>query len=171
MGIVKKWVMPIGLVAVIFAIDQFVKWLTVQNMALGERRVIIEGIFSLHHYQNEGMAFGMFQGGRWFFIIITIPIIIAMVYYYAKHTPKGRLGTAMRISILVIIGGALGNFYDRVFRGYVIDMLFVEFINFPFIFNMADVFLVCAVLALVVMSLFVKEVPKSPKLPRKMKNG
>ncbi|MCL2753904.1 MAG: signal peptidase II [Defluviitaleaceae bacterium] len=170
MKIFKKWVLPIGLVVLVVAIDQFTKWLTVRNIPLGERRSVIDGVFSLHHIQNTGMSFGLFQGGRWIFVAITILLIAAMIYYYVKHVPKSRLGTGIRIAILVLIGGALGNFYDRAFLGYVIDMLFVEFIHFPFIFNMADVFVVCSVIALAIMSFFVKEEPKKTKLSRKLKN-
>jgi len=170
MGIFKKWVLPFGLVGLVFAIDQFTKWLTVRNLSLGEQRTVIEGVLSLHHYQNTGMSFGWFQGGRWVFVAVTVVIVPALIYYYTM-LPKNKLGTTMRIATLVLLGGALGNFYDRLFRGYVVDMILIQFINFPFIFNMADVFLVCSVIALVVMSFFVKEPPKKPKLPRKIKNG
>ncbi|MCL2574825.1 MAG: signal peptidase II [Defluviitaleaceae bacterium] len=173
---IKKWVLPIAFVGIIFAIDQITKWLTIQHLFGQPERVVIDGVLSLVYHENSGMAWGMLQGGRWFFIIITPILLTAMIWYYTT-LPKTRIANILRVFLLILFGGALGNFYDRLFReslindtvGVVVDMFAVRFINFP-VFNMADVFIVVSVIALAVLTFFVKDDRPSKKL-RFSKNG
>jgi len=166
MRILKTWILPIAFVGAIFAIDQFTKWLTVQNMTLGQEIPLIDGVFSLLYIHNHGMAFGLFQGGRWIFIVVTMVILAFLIYYYTT-LPKTRTGSALRVLLLILLGGALGNFYDRLLHGYVVDMFFIRLINFP-VFNMADIFVVVSVIILAILTIFSKdESPKKLKMPRK----
>ena len=151
----KKIALPIAFVLLLLGLDQLTKYLAVIYLMPIREYVIIEGVFSLLYHENAGMAFGLFQGGRWFFVVITVIAMAFFVIYYIK-LPQSAYHNKQRFFLLLIMGGALGNFVDRLLHGYVVDFLFIRIINFP-IFNVADVFLVVGVFSLVIMMLFVKE--------------
>ena len=160
MKVFKKYVLPILFVLVLLGIDQFTKYLAVVHLQPIREIVLIDGVFSLFYHENAGMAFGLFQGGRWVFVGLTVVALAGFVYFYIS-LPKTRYHNVMRLFLLILIGGALGNFVDRLIQGYVVDFFYFSLINFP-IFNVADVFLVVAVFGLAIMLLFVKE-PKYDK--------
>lgn len=103
-----------------------------------------QNVFHLTYVENTGAAFGSFQGNRVFLVAVTLIAIVAGCVFLAKNRNKSLLsvGTAF------VLGGALGNLLDRVFRGFVVDMLDFRLINFP-VFNVADIF-VCLGAALIV---------------------
>ena len=154
----KRNLLPGAFVIVLLFIDQLTKYLAVVYLAPVGEIVLIYGVFSLLYHENAGMAFGLFQGGRWVFVALTVVSMGFFVYFYAS-LPRTRYHNIMRFFLLMLIGGALGNFVDRLIQGYVVDFFYFSLINFP-IFNVADMFLVMSVLALAVMILFVKE-PRS----------
>ncbi|WP_017727229.1 signal peptidase II [Halalkalibacterium ligniniphilum] len=129
--------MPYYLLAVIIIIlDQVTKWIIVTYMELSESIPIIENFLYITSHRNQGAAFGILQGQMWFFYIVTIIVIIGIVYYMEKEAKYDRLfGTALGL----VLGGAIGNFIDRVFRGEVVDFIntYIFTYNFP-IFNVAD---------------------------------
>ncbi|MCL2353813.1 MAG: signal peptidase II [Defluviitaleaceae bacterium] len=143
MTIIKKYVLPIAFVLLLLAIDQFTKHLAVTHLYPVGEVVLIDGVFSLLFTTNAGMAFGLLQGGRWLFVVLTVVIMCGLVYYYIKM-PEGRFVKAQRVLLLVLAAGALGNFVDRLMQGYVVDFFFFSFINFP-VFNVADIFLVVSI--------------------------
>jgi signal peptidase II len=140
--------------------DQLVKYLArVRLMPLGSID-IIEGFFSLTYLENDGAAFGLLQGWRWVFIPLTVIVVVFILIYYAR-LPRTRLYWAIRVPLIFILAGALGNFIDRLRFGYVVDMFEFRFITFP-VFNVADVCLVLGTAAFVIVSLFViKDEPKN----------
>lgn len=120
----------------IIALDQISKILTTSFLSLGEVKNIIPGILSFTYVENKGAAFGILQGARVFFIVITVLVFIGAIYYIVKMRPASRLE---KWALCFIAGGALGNFIDRAVFGYVRDFIMVEFIDFP-VFNIADSF-------------------------------
>ncbi|MBE7032848.1 MAG: signal peptidase II [Ruminococcaceae bacterium] len=120
----------------IVAFDQITKILTSHFFSLGEAKVIIPNILSFTNVHNEGAAFGILQGARVFFIIMTLAVIVFIAIYLIKTKPQSRLE---RWAICFMAGGAVGNFIDRAFLSYVRDFIMVEFIEFP-VFNIADCF-------------------------------
>lgn len=120
----------------IIALDQITKILITSSFSLGQEKSIIKGILSFTYVKNEGAAFGMLQGARVFFIIITIIVIIAAIWYILKMHPHSKLE---KTALAFIGGGAIGNFIDRAALGYVRDFIMTDFINFP-VFNIADCF-------------------------------
>jgi len=165
MKILKNYVLPAGYVGLLIFIDQITKWLANYHIAPlypnhpPRDITLIDGFLRLTHLTNDGMAFGLLSGFRWVFLALTLVILVVLGFYYRKP-PKGRVGTVYRIVLLTIIGGALGNFIDRLFRGGgVVDFIIFEF--FPFVFNFADVFVVAGVFAFAIMTIFViKDEPK-----------
>ena len=120
----------------IIAFDQITKILTVKNLRFGEVKEIIPNILSFTYVKNEGAAFGILQGARIFFIVLTIIVLIGAIYYIVKMRPTSRLE---KWALALIAGGAVGNFIDRAHFGFVRDFIMVEFIDFP-VFNIADCF-------------------------------
>jgi len=151
----KRRILPVLFVILLLGIDQLTKYLAVVRLRPIGEFVLIDGVFSLLYHENAGMAFGLFQGGRWFFVVLTVVSMGFFLYFYTS-LPKTRYHDTMRFFLLMLIGGALGNFVDRLIQGYVVDFFFFSLINFP-IFNVADIFLVVSVFALAVMILFIRE--------------
>ena len=137
---------------VMIAIDQITKLIAFHNLKPIESIEIIQNIFSLTFVENRGAAFGLFQGGRWFFVITTIFVLVGLVIYYTK-LPQGKVYNWLRVSLVMILAGAVGNFIDRLRQGYVIDFFHATFIEFP-VFNVADVYLVCGTALLSVLTIF-----------------
>lgn len=127
--------------------DQVTKWIVVKEMYLGESIPVIEGIFYLTSHRNAGAAFGILQNQRWFFIVITILVVVGIIYYLLQLKGEKKL---MSWALGLILGGALGNFADRLLYGEVVDFLDVKIVlgtvyyDFP-IFNVADSALVIGV--------------------------
>ncbi|GGB57163.1 signal peptidase II [Fictibacillus barbaricus] len=126
----------------IFAVDQATKWLIVKKMELGQSISIIDQVFYITSHRNRGAAFGILQDQRYFFIIITIIVVGAVIYYLQKHAHDTLLKTALAL----VLGGAVGNFIDRLLHGEVVDFLDVKIGSYDFpIFNVADSALVIGV--------------------------
>lgn len=148
----------------VIIIDQVTKWLVVTRMELRESIPLIENLLYFTSHRNKGAAFGILQGQMWFFYIVTSIVIVGIIYYIQKEKNKSRL---LGTSLGFILGGAIGNFIDRLFRGEVVDFVdtFIFGYNFP-IFNVADSAL-CVGVAL----LFIKIVTDERKAKKGEANG
>ena len=144
------------LAALLIIIDQITKWNIVQNFELYQEKVIVPGFFSLFYIQNEGAAWGIFQGKMGFFYLVTLIVVGYLVYMFQQEKNKTKL---VGISFALILSGAIGNFIDRLLNGYVVDMFRLDFINFP-IFNVADVCLTVGVLLMLIHVLFFEKEEK-----------
>ncbi|MCJ7856781.1 signal peptidase II [Lachnospiraceae bacterium NSJ-143] len=114
----------------------------------------IKGLMNLTFVENRGAAFGMLEGARWFFVIITVAVTIAAVIYIKKYIPSGREYRYVKLSVILILAGAWGNAIDRLFRGYVVDYFESVFIKWP-VFNVADIYVVAGTVLLAFMFIFV----------------
>lgn len=108
-------------------------------------RPLIPGVVNITKLFNNGAAWSFFAGQQWFFWIVTIIAILAIMYTYIKMRGQRLLQS----SLALIFAGTLGNFFDRARQGYVVDMFDLKFINFP-IFNIADMALTFGVIFLFV---------------------
>jgi signal peptidase II len=145
----------------IVAVDQITKWLVLENIPLFGNVQAIPGLFRLTYVRNTGAAFSSFEGMRWLFVALFVVLtVLIFVEYFKKPMP---FSTFERWCIAAIYGGGLGNVIDRVRLGYVVDMIELEFMTFP-VFNVADCFITCGCLALIVhMAFFNKEFWKEEK--------
>ncbi|WP_338451986.1 signal peptidase II [Niallia oryzisoli] len=136
----------IALLAIL--LDQWTKWLIVKNMELGEQITVIENFLYITSHRNRGAAWGILQGQMWFFYVITAVVIITIIYYLKKSEKESPL---FKFSLALMLGGAIGNFIDRVFRQEVVDFIhtYPFGYNFP-IFNIADSALVIGVAILII---------------------
>jgi signal peptidase II len=128
---------------VVIIIDHLTKWLVVKNMELGESIPLIENFLYLTSHRNKGAAWGILQGQMWFFYIITIIVVIGMIIFIQRLKPNEKL---MGWSLGLMLGGAIGNFIDRLFRKEVVDFINTYIFTYDFpIFNIADSALVIGV--------------------------
>ena len=136
---------------VVIAIDQFTKWLIVKNMELGESIPIIDNVLYITSHRNRGAAWGMLQNQMWFFYIITVIFVIGVIYYIQKY---GKQDKFLGLSLALILGGAIGNFIDRVWRKEVVDFIhtYIFSYNFP-VFNIADSALCIGVVLILIQTL------------------
>ena len=133
----------IGLFVGLTALDQLVKQLTVHRTAM-----LIPGVIRLQYTENRGFALGLFDGAGTAALVISLVVFIGVIVCLFR-VPRA---SALRIPLIVICAGALGNLIDRAFLGYVRDMFELLFVRF-YVFNLADAYvtlgaLACAVLLL-----------------------
>ena len=106
---------------------------------------LVPGIVHLTFQPNTGAAFSFLSGRTWIFLVITalffVLVGIALWKKWLKTKPE-------LWAMAAICGGALGNLIDRLVNGYVVDMFEVEFMDFA-VFNVADCFITCGAIALV----------------------
>lgn len=126
----------------LIVLDQWVKYLVVQQLALHTGFSVWNGILSVFYIHNDGAAWGMLSGNMLFFFVVTILVLIGLVVWYHRLNKPHVLET---VAYVLIVSGAIGNFIDRLRLGYVVDMFQFEFIDFP-IFNVADVWLTLGVI-------------------------
>lgn len=138
----------------VIAFDQLTKWMIVKKMEYGESIEIIENLLYITSHRNRGAAWGILQGQMWFFYIITIAVIIGLVYYIQKLAKESRL---LGVSLGLMLGGAIGNFIDRVVRQEVVDFVHTYIFSYSFpVFNIADAALSIGV-GLLVIYMFLEE--------------
>ena len=114
---------------------------------------MIEGVLELDYLENTGSAFGMFQGQRWPLLIVGV-IFMAVIFLFLLRLPEGKKFDITHVLLSFIIAGGVGNMIDRFALGYVVDFFSFVLINYP-IFNVADIYVVCATIGLFIMFLFI----------------
>ena len=148
------------LVVLLVFIDQITKYLAVIHLKGQPGIDIIPGVFRLQFLEggNTGAAFGILQGKFWFFFVMTI-IVLVLLTVFLLRTPRNRHFLPLRITLLFLSAGALGNFIDRCYTyategyNYVIDFLYFNLIDFP-IFNIADCYVTVSSIVLIVLFIF-----------------
>lgn len=139
----------LGALLVLIA-DQISKYLVLTRMELYETIPVIPGFFHLTYILNSGASFGMLQQKTLLFILLTSLVILFMIW--AVFFWQG-LDRPVRILLGLIAGGALGNLADRIRFGAVVD--FVDFRGiWPYIFNVADVAVVCGGILLAIIYMY-----------------
>ena len=129
--------------------DRLTKLWALKSLKDTDGVILIKDLFKLEYLENKGAAFGIMQNKVIFLALVTFLIITGMTYYIIKYKPKSKF---LRISIAMIISGALGNLYDRLFYKYVVDFILVHYKDvyyFP-TFNIADSLVVVGTLILAI---------------------
>lgn len=117
--------------------------------ALNNEIVIIKGFFSFSYLENRGAAFGILQNKLILLTVITLAVVCGMIYYMIVKKPSS---TWLKISLSLIISGAIGNMIDRVYYKYVVDFIMLHYYDryyFP-TFNVADIMVVVGTILLAV---------------------
>lgn len=121
----------------ILILDQFTKFLILKFIPENQSIVIIKNIFHLTLVKNTGAAFGIFRGAHPFLTIISLIAIIIILTHLRSPAllHKDKVNFKLKISLILILSGAMGNLIDRLRYGYIID--FLDFRIWP-VFNIAD---------------------------------
>ena len=134
----------------LIVIDQLVKWWIRGNIPLGTAIPFIPYLMDLTYTRNTGAAFSSFSGLTWLLALVSLGASVAIALLLWKNFFPGVLG---KLSLALILAGAVGNLIDRVLLGFVTDMFMTTFINFA-VFNVADICVVCGGFLMAVYALF-----------------
>ena len=128
---------------IIFIIDQLVKLAIGFGIDVNTSFVVIKNFFSLSNVHNYGAAFSILYGNRIFLIIVSIFALVFVYYFMLKNKDLSKLDIAI---YSLLIGGILGNMFDRIVYGYVVDFFDFHIFGYDFpVFNIADICIVISV--------------------------
>lgn len=156
------------LIATLVVIDQVSKYYFSNNFTYGQKQSVIDNFFYFTYTLNTGAAWSFLADVSWgqtFFKALTVVALVGFSFFYYSAVKKGYKW--LRVALILVISGTVGNFIDRVTINAVIDFIGFTFgsYNFP-IFNLADSFLVVGVIMIIFHFLFV-----DPNAVFKKKNG
>jgi signal peptidase II len=129
------------IVAAVVALDRLTKWLVIKHLPEGHDIAILPGVFQLSHWENTGAAFSMFadSSSPWRTLGLIGFAVIALLVVSFLLWKSGSALNSTTLALTLIMGGALGNLWDRVIRGTVTDFLdfYIAQHHWP-PFNLAD---------------------------------
>ena len=137
------------IMAGIVVLDRLVKYWAMTVLAPAVELNGIKGVFHFYYVENTGAAFSILREHTWILIVITALVVAAGLYVLFSK----KLSIPYQICIAAIVGGGIGNLIDRICYGYVVDMFMFDFVEFA-IFNVADIFITLAGIAIIVVLLF-----------------
>lgn len=155
-----KYVIVLSIATVIVTLDQVTKWYIRHTVGLYESIVVIDSLFHITHVRNTGGAFGLFAGAHaaWrlpFFLTVSVVAVIGLLMFVRRVDPKQRF---LLFALGAILGGALGNFVDRMISGEVTDFLDFHWHGWYWpAFNVADSFISTGMVILLMHSLLVHD--------------
>ena len=145
-----KYALALSIAGFIFALDQISKIYIHTEMQVGDRKDVVEGFFSITYVRNPGGIFGLFKESpdyiRYFLFFIFPVVAIFIIFKFLAQTQLRH----QIISFGMILGGAIGNYFDRIRLDYVIDFIdwhIKDVFHWP-IFNVADISIVTGVATL-----------------------
>lgn len=130
-------------------LDRISKIWALNTLASGKDIVVIKNLFTFSYLENRGAAFGIFQNRLIFLSLITAIVILGVVYFIVKYKPTSKL---LKISLSLIISGAIGNLIDRIYYKFVVDFIMLHYKDvyyFP-TFNVADMLVVIGTVLLAI---------------------
>ncbi len=150
---IKRMILFLIVAVCLIVPDQITKQMAVEYLKDVHRVPIIENVLYFLYVENQGAAFGVFQGAQYMFYFITIIVLIGILYVVYK-TPVGNKYFYPIIFVAeLVFAGAIGNFIDRLSQKYVVDFIYFSPIDFP-VFNVADIYVTCGCIIMVLLFLF-----------------
>lgn len=150
--IMKYW-KELAAVVLLLVTDQLTKVWALQVLKPGPAIPLIKQVLELFYIENRGAAFGILQNKQYVFLFIAAAIVTAIIILYPR-IPDEKKYIWLRICMIGIVSGAIGNVIDRIYRGYVVDFIFFKLIDFP-VFNVADIYVTGAAILLICSMLFI----------------
>jgi signal peptidase II len=161
----RKWHLAIAIAVVV--LDRFTKWLVENRLDLHDTINLVPGFFRITHVQNKGAAFGLFaeSNSEWRVTILVMFSVVALIVVAGLLWKNHHSMVTTGIGLSLILGGALGNLWDRVVAGHVVDFLdfYLGSYHWP-AFNVADSAIVSGALLLVAEILFAHTTDETPPL-------
>lgn len=134
------------IIIILLFLDQLIKYLITQNMYIGEEITIIKNFLNISYITNDGAAFNILSGNTILLIILAIFVIIYIIKNKKKQEKQEK------IMYEILIAGILGNLIDRIMRGSVVDYIAFKIFNIDMaVFNLADTYIVCSCIILLIM--------------------
>ena len=170
----KSYFVAIMVAIFVFVFDMLTKYLLISSLIpnVGDSTSFIEGFINFVHVQNFGASWGIFGGQTWLLIVISLVVTAVLLWFYIKKIKNSNSVKGMQILLSVtigfIVGGCLGNLYDRLAFGYVRDFINFQFIDFP-VFNIADSAITIGVVLFIVY--FIIEFVREAKLEKAKKEA
>lgn len=115
--------------------------------------VLIKGILEFVYVENRGVAFGLFYGKKIPILIISL-FAVVIIFIFIKKIKNEKKYIPLSLASGAILAGAIGNIFDRIFRGYVVDFIYFKPIDFP-VFNFADICISLGCFFIIILFLFV----------------
>jgi signal peptidase II len=160
----RKYFLSIAIIVLL--LDRITKWGIASNIALHDSVVIIPGLFRLTHVQNTGAAFGLFaeSSAQWKVGALVIFSVLALLVVSALLWKNSHSFSVTTIGLSLILGGAMGNLWDRMTSGHVVDFLdfYIGSYHWP-AFNVADSAIVIGAILLVSEIVFAKSAAETVK--------
>jgi len=129
---------------IFFIVDQAIKYFISSKMILNQYTVVIKNFLNITYVHNTGAAFSLFDNARIFLILIGIIAVVVFTYYIIKTRTLNDFDI---FTHSLLLGGILGNLFDRIIYGYVIDYISLNLFGYHFpIFNFADICIVLSVI-------------------------
>ena len=146
------YIILLVIAAVLVVLDQISKYLVVLYLPKEEQIRVIPYLFNFTYVENKGAAWGMMANSRWIFIIVSaiaVAVLAVLLLYFAKSKK------VFVSSLVLIFAGGIGNMIDRIFNGYVVDFIQLDFFQkFP-VFNVADSYVTVGGFMLIIYILFI----------------
>jgi signal peptidase II len=145
--------------ALVVALDRYTKWLIAHRLTMHDSITVIPGFFRIIHTENPGAAFGIFADSpsEWKIVLLIIFSLMALVVVSALLWKSGHRLTSTGVGLSLILGGAIGNLWDRIVSRHVVDFLLVYVGHYQWpAFNVADSAIVIGAGLLVFEILFTK---------------
>jgi len=143
----------------ILILDRASKWVIARDIPLHENRKVIDGFFYITHVENRGAAFSLFADSpsQWKMGILVLFSVVALIIVLALLWRNSHSMNTTGVGLALILGGALGNLWDRLMSGRVVDFLLFYIGDYPWpAFNVADSAIVVGAALLVLEVLFSK---------------
>ncbi len=150
---IGRLIVDILIIGLLIGLDQLSKYFAVQYLKNKPSFIIWDRVFELCYLENRGAAFGIMQNQKLFFLIIASVMTVIVLYFLVK-IPSDRKYLVLRICMMLIGAGAVGNMIDRLTTEYVVDFFYFVLINFP-IFNVADIYVTVSCAILIISILFI----------------
>ena len=136
----------------LLVLDQLTKYQALTGLKGKPPIVLVPGILELTYVENRGAAFGILQNKMVFFFLMTAIILAGILWVLRRLTGKRRF-RPLKVTLIVLASGAVGNLIDRIIRTYVVDFIYFKPIDFP-VFNVADIYVTVSAAVLVLLLLF-----------------
>lgn len=157
------WLLTVLSVSLLTGIDQWIKYLVVQNFSLYESREFLKlgslPLINLTYTLNDGAAFSSFSGKRLLLILLPCAMLLLCAFYFVK---EGKGSKWLTVSLILIMSGGIGNLIDRIRAGLVVDYLDLQLFEFP-VFNFADCCICVGAAMVCIYELFLRKDPNTPK--------
>ncbi|MCR4781866.1 MAG: signal peptidase II [Lachnospiraceae bacterium] len=148
--------LSIFLIVLLVFLDSYTKFMAISHLMDKDNIILIPGVLELSFVKNTGAAFSFMGTHAGVFRIIMgilTPIFLLAIIYLMVKIPKNKKMAPVYVIMIFVLSGAIGNYIDRMAKGFVVDFIYFSLIDFP-VFNVADIYITCSFFILILLILF-----------------